>query len=76
MVGAQEKRFEQAIELYSQSLELIGTHQTDAVTILSNRAACHQQLRQYHAVVRDCDAALELSPSAAKVRSFMCVSLC
>jgi tetratricopeptide (TPR) repeat protein len=60
-------RYEQAIEAYTRSLELLPREDhPEAVKIYSNRAACHAQGGNHRQVVADCNAALALEPTAIK----------
>lgn len=60
-------RYEQAIEAYTRSLELLPSEDhPEAIKIYSNRAACHSQGGNHRQVVADCNAALALDPTAIK----------
>jgi import receptor subunit TOM70 len=55
------KRYQKALELYSQAIKL----HADPI-YYSNRAACHASLNDYEAVVDDCNKALELDRGYVK----------
>ncbi|PIA13944.1 TPR-like protein [Coemansia reversa NRRL 1564] len=57
----QAKRYDRAIDLYSQALRFA----KDAV-FFSNRAACYAANNNYDKVVEDCTSALELEPRYVK----------
>ena len=64
-------RYDQAIEAYTRSLEKLfdETNRDDhpeAIKIYSNRAACHSQGGNHRQVVGDCNAALDMDPTAVK----------
>ncbi|KND02792.1 uncharacterized protein SPPG_01873 [Spizellomyces punctatus DAOM BR117] len=56
-----EKKYKEAIDLYTQAIIL----QPDAV-FYSNRAACYANLNDYDKVVEDCTEALKLDPNYIK----------
>jgi len=53
-------QFEKAIELYTEAIDACDKN-TNAIAIscYNNRAACHQQLSNFSAVIRDCTHVLE-----------------
>ncbi|CAO1635850.1 unnamed protein product [Sympodiomycopsis kandeliae] len=57
----QDKKYEQAIELYTKA---IAAH--PQAVFYSNRAACHALLKKPKEVIEDCNAALELNPTYSK----------
>lgn len=59
-------KFSQAIELYSQAIEL---NDKNAV-YWANRAFAHIKLEEYGSAVQDATKAIEIDPQYSKVRSF------
>ena len=60
-------RFEEAAAQYSAALELVGCRSTElSLTLLSNRAACLQQMREPRAALADTALVLEVDPANAK----------
>lgn len=60
-------RFEEAIEKYTQAANAVEDKASPLyLTILNNRAACHQQLSNFPAVVEDTSHVLEHDPSNVK----------
>jgi len=63
-------RFEEAVELYTRALEHAACRSTDlALTIVGNRAACRQQMREPEAALRDVEHVLRFDPANAKARA-------
>ena len=62
--------YEPAIDMYTSALaqlpEHMRTSHPEVVLILSNRAACHNQLQDYRQVISDSSAALEIEPTNVK----------
>ena len=61
-------RYQEAVDTYSQALEVDPTNKNTNSKILQNRALCHIRLKNYAPSIADCDKALELDPSYAKAR--------
>ena len=60
-------RFEEAAAQYSAALELVGCRSAElSLTLLSNRAACLQQMREPKAALADTLLVLEADPTNAK----------
>lgn len=60
-------RFEDAIAKYTQALKACSDKSSKlAITIRNNRAACHQQLSNYPAVIEDTTEVLEVEPKNLK----------
>ena len=60
-------RFEEAAAQYSAALELVGCRSAElGLTLLSNRAACRQQMREPEAALADTVLVLEADPANAK----------
>jgi len=58
-------RYEEAAACYTKALEL--TQDKDERSILfSNRAACHSQHQNWHAMLDDCNKAIEFNPKNVK----------
>ena len=65
-------RFEEAAAQYSAALELVGCRSTElSLTLLSNRAACLQQMREPRAALADTALVLEVDPANAKALARM-----
>lgn len=59
--------FEQAIDLYTQAIKAAADDAAPlALSCFNNRAACHQQLSNFSAVIRDCTHVLEFEPENQK----------
>lgn len=60
-------RFEAAIDKYTEAFEACADKRSKlALTIRNNRAACHQQLSNYPAVIEDTTEVLEYDPNNIK----------
>lgn len=59
---------QQAVELYSQALEVDPTNKGTNSKLLQNRALCYNKLKNYQAAIDDCTRALELDPSYTKAK--------
>ena len=53
-------KYDQAAAFYTRAIELYKGPCAEKANCFSNRAACHQQVHNYKAVVDDCNKALEL----------------
>ncbi|RNF14137.1 stress-inducible protein STI1-like [Trypanosoma conorhini] len=58
--------FERAMLFYSRAIALSQEGNVEQANYYANRAACHQQTRNYHLVINDCDKALEIDPTHVK----------
>ena len=62
-------KYEQAAAFYTRAIELSGRTEggaADLANYYSNRAACHQQVHNYKAVIADCNEALAIDPNHSK----------
>lgn len=58
------KKFQQAIDLYSQAIELNGFN----AVYWANRAFAHIKLEEYGSAIQDATKAIEIDPQYSKVR--------
>ncbi|RHZ29804.1 hypothetical protein DYB31_002668 [Aphanomyces astaci] len=59
--------FEKAIEVYGEAINACEKDNSPvAISCYNNRAACHQQLSNFSAVIRDCSHVLEYDPENQK----------
>ncbi|KAF0700163.1 Aste57867_9291 [Aphanomyces stellatus] len=59
--------FEKAIEVYTEAINACEKDDSAvAISCYNNRAACHQQLSNFSAVIRDCSHVLEYEPENQK----------
>jgi len=61
-------RWENAIQKYSEALEIDPTNKGTNSKILQNRALCRIKLKLYDDAIADCDRALSLDPEYTKAR--------
>jgi DnaJ family protein C protein 7 len=61
-------RYQQAIEKYSEALEIDPTNRVTNSKILQNRALCYIKVKEYKRAIADCTRALELDSSYTKAR--------
>jgi len=61
-------RFQEAINTYTEALEVDPANKNTNSKILQNRALCLTRLKKWTDAVADCDKALELDPSYTKAR--------
>jgi len=61
-------RYKQAVDVYSQALEVDPSNKGTNSKILQNRAMCYIRLKDYKPAVADTTRALELDPSYTKAR--------
>ena len=61
-------RYQQAVDVYTQALEVDPSNKGTNSKILHNRALSHIHLKQYSAAIADASRALELDPSYTKAR--------
>lgn len=60
------KRYETAIEVYTEALEVYPDQDETLAIFYSNRAACYAQLNQEEKVLENCNAALKIHPKYVK----------
>jgi len=58
-------RYEEAAACYTKALELTSNPEERSV-LYSNRAACHSQHQNWHAMLEDCNKAIEANPKNVK----------
>lgn len=61
-------KYKDAIEMYSQALDVDPLNKGTNSKILQNRALCYTRTKSYKAAIADCTKALELDPSYTKAR--------
>lgn len=61
-------RFQQAVDTYTQALEVDPSNKQTNSKILQNRALCYTRLKKWSSAITDCDKALELDPSYTKAK--------
>jgi DnaJ family protein C protein 7 len=61
-------RYQEAVDTYTQALEVDPLNKGTNSKILGNRALCYTRLKEYKLSIADCTRALELDPSYTKAR--------
>lgn len=61
-------RYKEAIDTYSQALEVDPSNKNTNSKILQNRALCHTRQKSWKQAIADCERALELDPTYTKAR--------
>lgn len=62
------KRFQAAIDKYSETLEVDPLNKGINSKLLQNRALCRVQLKDYQGAIEDCERAIQLDPSYTKAK--------
>lgn len=62
------KRYQGAVDKYSEALEVDPLNRGTNSKILQNRALCRIQLKDYKGAIQDCEKALSLEPSYTKAK--------
>lgn len=61
-------KYEDAIRVYGEALEVDPANKGTNSKILQNRALCHSKLKQWRRAVEDCDRALQMDPGYTKAK--------
>ncbi|KAK4967022.1 hypothetical protein LTR28_003018 [Elasticomyces elasticus] len=61
-------RYRQAVDTYTDALEVDPLNKGTNSKILQNRAMCYTRLKDHKSAIADCDRALQLDPSYTKAR--------
>lgn len=61
-------RYQQAVDKYTDALEIDPTNRGINSKLLQNRALCRVNLKDYKGAIADCERALQLDPSYTKAR--------
>lgn len=69
------KRYQAAIEKYTETLEIDPTNKGINSKVIHNRALCKVQLKDYKGALEDCDRSIQLDPSFTKARKTKATAL-
>lgn len=58
--------WDDAIECYSEAIDVAPADSTERAVYFANRAACYSKVHEYDAVVEDCTSALGINPEYVK----------
>jgi DnaJ family protein C protein 7 len=68
-------RWQQAMDKYTEALEIDGTNKGTNSKLLQNRALCRIKLKDYKGAIEDCERAISLDPSYTKAKKTKATAL-